>query len=467
MSNPPNIPANSPVAYPNFQNNMNYFMRQFGQNTPGAPGAAPGIADPGFPNRGFPNQGFPNPGFPNQGFPNRGFPIPGRTPCNNPKCSVCVKLGGPCAKPCPKPCPKPCISTCAPPCAVAQPVSVPVQVPVPVPIPICPIRPCIPVWKVQNLDSNLANASLYYDAELINAWGIAIAGSTIYMVSNNNDSIQVYDMTGNLLTSISARNSTRDSAFPTGIVINTTGGFLVTTGNLSLPAVFLNCTEAGTINAYNPAVNPTNAIVVAAVTRSNASYKGMTLANNYLYAADFNSNTVDVYDQNFNLLVGFPFVDGYTVNPIPSTFACFNVVYLGGYIYVLYAQKNAAVHVNPIPGPGNGYISVFNTDGTFVKRLVSRGELNTPWGMIPAPCGAGYPENSFFIGNNGDGFINIYDSCGKYHGKLISPAQIPIQIPELWGLCPNYRCGNEIYFGSGPNNETNGIFGIMTRDNVC
>jgi hypothetical protein len=47
----------------------------------------------------------------------------------------------------------------------------------------------------------------------------------------------------------------------------------------------------------------------------------------------------------------------------------------------------AKIGANPAAGqvvstvPGNGFVDVFNPDGSFVKRFISAGQLNAPWGI--------------------------------------------------------------------------------------
>ena len=72
---------------------------------------------------------------------------------------------------------------------------------------------------------------------------------------------------------------------------------------------------------------------------------------------------------------------------------------------------------------------MFNLDGTpglanGQVRLISRGPLNSPWGLAIAPAGfAGVsaPNNDavLLVGNFGDGRINAFDaSTGGFLGQL-------------------------------------------------
>ena len=62
-----------------------------------------------------------------------------------------------------------------------------------------------------------------------------------------------------------------------------------------------------------------------------------------------------------------------------------------------------------LPGAGQGFVSVFDTNGNFQKRLISGGALNSPWGIALAPRSFGNFHDDLLIGNFGDGRINAYD----------------------------------------------------------
>ena len=51
---------------------------------------------------------------------------------------------------------------------------------------------------------------------------------------------------------------------------------------------------------------------------------------------------------------------------------------------------------------GCGFVNVFDTSGNFLRRLISNGELNAPWGLALV-------EEQLWVGNFGDGRINNYD----------------------------------------------------------
>jgi uncharacterized protein (TIGR03118 family) len=101
---------------------------------------------------------------------------------------------------------------------------------------------------------------------------------------------------------------------------------------------------------------------------------GSNSSGDFLFATNFHNGTVDVFDSRFapaNLAGSF------TDLSIPSGFAPFGIANLGGRLYVTYAKQNAARH-DDVAGPANGFVDIFDTNGNLIRRLVTRGRLNSP-----------------------------------------------------------------------------------------
>ena len=106
---------------------------------------------------------------------------------------------------------------------------------------------------------------------------------------------------------------------------------------------------------------------------------------------------------------------------------------------------------------------MFTNNGKFVRRLISRGALDSPWGMALAPASFGQFSGDLLVGNFGNGLINVYNPAnGAPLGRLRQPNGLPIQIDGLWGL----RFGNgnaaktgELLFSAGPSDESHGLLG--------
>ncbi len=330
-------------------------------------------------------------------------------------------------------------------------------------------RRAVTTWKINYLISNRPNQAAHDDPALVNPWGIVVYNNQLWVSNNGTDSITNYDLFGNkLLGTVTIRGADHNSSYPTGIAINCGGGFIATAGTISKSGMLLIVTEHGTVHSYNPCVDTLHAFLVLdqQLTGEVGVYRGVALANNTMYIADFFQGHIDVFDAAYGRILGFNFVDGDTSDPIPLDYGPDNIVQIGCYLYVLWARRDPLVPLEHIEGPGNGYISVFNLDGSFVRRFTSRGVLNTPWAMIPAPCECGFPPGSFLVSNRGDGRINIFDCNGGYVGPLLNQAGLPIVIEGLWGLAPHYTDFSEIFFSSSANENIDGLVGSIVRDQI-
>ena len=300
-------------------------------------------------------------------------------------------------------------------------------------------------FKVRNLVSHKLGAADNLDQLLRNAWGIINFQDKLWVVSNDkfpeetNYFVRVYSKTGLLLAAIEVF-----AAFPTGIAINKSKGFVVSSPDDSKNAScdWLVCTQNGAICGFSPLVDPLKAYVV--VTSRRAFYTGIALHENNLYVADFNGRKIDTYDSNYNL-IPLPFID----NTLPADYFPFNIVVVKNELFVLYAKRDLQDPdpYNFLTGTGFGYISVFNFDGTFVRRFVNQGELNAPWGLIKSPKYCDKFKDAILVGNNGDGNINIYNKHGTFLGKLKDEDRNVIILDKLWGLSKD-NC--KVYFASGP-----------------
>src|SRR5258705_5725585 len=100
----------------------------------------------------------------------------------------------------------------------------------------------------------------------------------------------------------------------------------------------------------------------------------------------------------------------------------------------MYAKVDPVVHEEET-GPGLGYVDIYNPDGTLMRRFISRGQLNAPWGIAKAPAGfwgeGSGIENVILVGNFGDGHINAFDANGSFIGQLRAHGN-PIEIEGLW-----------------------------------
>jgi uncharacterized protein (TIGR03118 family) len=352
-----------------------------------------------------------------------------------------------------------------------------------------------------NLVSDLPGVAQFQDPNLVNPWGISQGPGPLWVSDNNAGASTVYTGQGQptnpldptqppLVVSIpTPGDPTGHGGTPDGTVFNPTflaqnPGFIISNGQVSAPAIFLFATEDGTIVGWNPGVNPAGSDPAQAGTfgtiavdhsGTGAVYKGLTLATDatgqtLLYAANFHSGQVDVFDTHFKPVHTLP-AGAFTDPQLPKGYAPFNVEQLGGKIYVTYALQDAAKH-DPVAGAHHGFVDVFNLDGTpglsdGTARLVSGGKLNAPWGVALAPKSFGRLAGDLLVGNFGNGKINVYNPVsGSFLNTLQDPDGEPIQIDGLWALKVGNGFGgtdtSTVYFTAGLDHEQHGLFGSLT-----
>ncbi|HEX6171064.1 MAG TPA: TIGR03118 family protein [Chitinophagaceae bacterium] len=315
--------------------------------------------------------------------------------------------------------------------------------------------------------SSSSNKPLNIDPDLVNAMGISFPPSGPAWVSSEGKGLgSAYNLDGLKVGSPvdipHALNTT--TGHPTGHVYNPTNDFKLPNGN---PAVFIFATSDGIISGWNLGSSAVKKIDHS----SGASYLGVTLANDgsdfFIYAANFAQNRIDVFDENWNQVNTKPFIDP----DLPAGYSPFNIQIISdGKLYVMYARKDATGKREI--GPGHGYINIFNTNGTLLKRFASKGKLNAPWGITVAPAGfwgefsLTQITNVILVGNNGDGHINAFDENGNFIGPLSTNGKA-IEIDGLWGITfPPITGLNRyyLYFAAGPNNGSGGLVGrIKTK----
>jgi uncharacterized protein (TIGR03118 family) len=314
-----------------------------------------------------------------------------------------------------------------------------------------------------NLVSNTTNAP-HTDARLVNAWGL-VAGPGLLWVNNAESGLTTtYRPSGGTFKGairIPSPDGTNNGA-PTGLVQNNSFfSFVITNGNRRGTSQFLMATEDGTIAAWSRFVSKSDATIVVDRSASNSVYKGIALARltngvPQLYATDFHNGMVDVFDRNFQYVMSF------TDTNVPAGFAPFNVRNIDGNLFVTFAKQKPPENEDDDPLLGNGFVDEFAPDGTLIRRVISQGALNSPWGLAVAPKNFGQFSRALLVGNFGDGKINAYDiDTGDLLGNLKDKDGNDIEIEGLWGL--EFADGKRLYFTAGPNDEEDGLFGFIRR----
>ena len=114
---------------------------------------------------------------------------------------------------------------------------------------------------------------------------------------------------------------------------------------------------------------------------------------------------------------------------------------------------------------------MFNTSGTFLGRVATHGQLNSPWGIAMAPANFGRFSGDLLVGNFGDGQISAFepqqDGTFELVGQLRSGGKA-LSIDGLWaiqfgkGVLANNGPTNTLFFTAGPGGEHHGLFGTIT-----
>jgi uncharacterized protein (TIGR03118 family) len=347
--------------------------------------------------------------------------------------------------------------------------------------------------QVNLVDNNGEYHAAHLDPTLLNAWGLAFSsGGTPWVNSNGGGVSEVYTAEGALIPARPAVNipTSTDTmgGNPTGIVFAGGKGFRLSNG---AAAAFLFVAENGILSGWNGGAG-NNAIKIRDLS-PNASFKGLAISswgtNNYIYAADFKGNRIVVWDTGF-ANVSMPFKDP----NIPWGYSPFNIQAIGGWLFVTYAKVGP--DGDDVKGAGNGFVSIFKPDGSFVTRFASRGPLNSPWGIAAAGekfldandmgddegnhksgdnsgsgshhegMAGGHQDSVILVGNFGDGRINVYSLQGLFLGQLQAHNHA-IVIDGLWALsfAPTTSTIDQgrLYFTAGPDDEEDGLFGYLIK----
>ena len=317
-------------------------------------------------------------------------------------------------------------------------------------------------FTVHNLVSDGSVPADHTDPNLVNGWGITRGPTTPWWVSDNGTDVStLYRGDGTAVPLV-----VKVPGGPTGTVFNGTTSFVLRGIG---PARFLFVTEAGTLRGWNPAVQATEAVVAANRSGEHAIYKGLAIGTtsdgDRLYAADFHNARVDVFNGSFKLVLR----PGAFRDPnLPEGYAPFGIQNIGGWIYVTYAKQDAD-REDEIAGAGLGIVDVYDANGMFLRRAITGGALNAPWGLALAPAGFGEFGGDLLVGNFGNGWINAYrvTAQGQYqfHAALRMTNGQPIVIDGLWGI--GFGNGNaagpttSLFFAAEPDDEAHGLFGVV------
>jgi uncharacterized protein (TIGR03118 family) len=333
-------------------------------------------------------------------------------------------------------------------------------------------------YNQTNLVSNATGVAPVTDPDLINPWGMARSSSSPWWVSDNATGVStLYNGAGTkqgLTVTIPAAVSGQKGT-PTGVIYNgSKTDFLLPGGT---QASFLFSTLDGTIVGWNSTAGG----VTVVKTTDGSSYTGLTSAfidgKLYLYAANFNKGSVDVYDSTFQR-VRFS-EERFEDDQLPPEYVPYNVQAIGNDVVVTYALHQDGNKFET-DGPGFGYVDIYTSRGRLLLRLEHGNWLNAPWGVALAPLDFGRFSHDLLIGQfagggttESSGWIAAYDMVtGRFDGLLEDASGNPIAINGIWAISPgNVSTGNynvagspaaEVYFTAGPVHGSGGLFGYLT-----
>jgi len=348
------------------------------------------------------------------------------------------------------------------------------------------------LYEQTNLVSDIAGVARFTDPNLINSWGISQGENGLWLVSDNGTGVAtIYNEQGRasrIIITIPPPGGAPPgaTAAPTGnVILSRDSKFVIDKTGFFAEALF--STEDGTVAAYNQHLNLTRATLVIDNSATGAVYKGLAVIDDRLYLANFTGGVVEVYDNNFK------FITSFTDPTLPAGYSPFNVAVLPAKDTGLLVGENTSIlikdellvafalredgSIDDTPGPGHGFIDIFSASGVFIRRLVSQGVLNSPWGLTILPaehdrshgfdCGCKEHQRSatLLVGNFGDGKINSFSlKNGQFLGELRTKFG-PIVIDSLWGISLA-RNQKTIFFAAGINDEAHGLFGRFDPESL-
>jgi uncharacterized protein (TIGR03118 family) len=325
-------------------------------------------------------------------------------------------------------------------------------------------------YRQTNLASNLPNVANNVTPGLVNPWGIAFLPNQAFFIADNQPGhVTVHDASGfgaapGGFILLNAAGTGFDH--PVGMVADQNSSF----GGPSLVKPFILVTDEGTIFTWGLDSRgdiPQAATLVVDNSSSGAVYRGVAILNSLLTqpalaVTDFHGGFIETFLPGFSP-VALP--GSFTDPNLPAGYAPFGIQVIGQQVFVTYALQDAVKH-DPVPGAGNGIVSIFDMDGNFVRRFATAGALNAPWGVTQASANFGPFSNNILIGNVGDGNINAFDlATGNFVGKLKDGDGHAITEIGLHGLTfrsDGFGDRDTLYFTTQFQNADDGLFGAIT-----
>jgi uncharacterized protein (TIGR03118 family) len=313
---------------------------------------------------------------------------------------------------------------------------------------------CDSIYVETNIVSDVPGLAPVTDPNLKNPWGVSFSATSPFWVSNaGSNTSTLYAASGQPNAMVVAVDGG-----PTGQVNNGPGtGFLV--GATS--AHFIFDTLSGTIQGWSGG----NAAAVEA-SKAGAAYTGLAFGSvngsNFLYAANFAQNSIDVFNSSW---ASTTLAGNFTDPNLPAGYRPFNIQSINGNLYVEYAQAGSGP-LSPGRGAGLGIVDIYSPSGVLLQTLIGPGgQLNAPWGVTLAPAGFGAFGGDLLVGNFGSGQIDAFNpATGAFVGTIDGANGSPLVNGDLWALEVRTASGfdnNGIYITAGINGQTDGLFSVI------
>lgn len=209
---------------------------------------------------------------------------------------------------------------------------------------------------------------------------------------------------------------------------------------------------------------PSAATLVVDRSSEGAVYTGIAILNPgccapQLAVANFHRGLIEVFDSHLAP------VGTIRDTSLPPGFAPYNLQVIGNQLFVASAMQDDA-RQNPVFGAGNGFVSIFDLQGNFVRRFAVSTALNAPWSIAEASPNFGPLSNAILIGNAGDGVINAFDlASGGFLGPVKDGDGNPISNSGLRGTIfgsSDFGDPDTLYFVAGLNSGQDGLFASIT-----
>lgn len=317
-------------------------------------------------------------------------------------------------------------------------------------------NPVMAGYVVTNLVSDLdMGAGVLQDPSLVNPWGLTFRGASPFWVANNG------------IGNSTLYNTSTGAAVKQGLTVSIPGSAPITgtVGNLSSSFnadLFLFAAETGGIYGWRQALGTTAETLVPP---NSSVYKGLAISGSTLYAAEFSNGAIgrgqiDIFAGGFGSPVHV------TDSTVPNDYGPFGIQLLNGKIYVTFAEQDPSSPLDDLKGAGHGFVDVLDPVTNTLTRLISNGQLNSPWGLARAPSDFGEFSGDLLVGNFGNGLINAFDPItGAFRGTLTDKSGSQIQIDGLWALVFGNGSAagptNRLFFTAGIQDEEHGLFGAI------